>query len=612
MDVTNTAPSATFNLDADATPASFHRFLRSQPDSSHVTMEFKTPRNKQKIPVVRVVHSGEREEFVNESRTALTSKLAQWNEDLLGQPGCSDAARMLNLMLSKESLSLDVSELEPALGKMSDAYHALHPNMYVKAWNQNADKVSRILVTDDSGFSETQREKDRNAIDYARRIVARFDDGGAAEIDAAELLKDAWHIGFQISPDDQQMLQTAWRLLKNKMKDPELERIIGPEVLDLLALCREARGKEWHAFSASEDSKNAVFRIVNALKGRSLDESTMPGSSAVTPIRPRSASAATPVMPKPGADSVEHRSRSHHGQQKPKIPSIGLTLSTPPRLHSAPVHGAAPASGGKQATPPKSGDDKLLREVSTSSKKTTPPKSPRSTDGAGDSGKKTVQEKHKKERPSLRKARTDKDEAANDTGSPYKKALETSAKASASTPGSEAVSDKKRSKLKRGGTMAEKRSAKEDDAPPRKSKRKSDAKPASGKSSKMSSQESRAERESKSGRALPRKSRQRASEGRKLTPTDAATSTAGGTPARAPLSTMETARSVKHRPKYASQPTSLVEMETAFEKFRAEGGGGVLPSAIKKNQQGKPVPPSFATAANPFLPSSARTGDADD
>jgi hypothetical protein len=487
MDVTNNPPSVAFTLDAQATPSSFHRFIREQPGNSHVTMEFRVPRDGggQRIPVVRVVHIGEREVFTEDSRAALVGRLRDWNDALLGQPGAREAAQQLNAIVGTVGdLSLDVCELAPVMAAMSDVHAAAHPNSFVKAWRERSDEVMRILVPDDPEANPKRFAEDRNALAYALKLLSRFSDGEGSEIGNTDLLELAWNLGHDISPGEQTMLQTAWWCLQKNKGDVRLRGIIGQELIELLALCKDAKGTGRQQFKASEDNKKAVFRIMEAQRINSAAHVTPPDSPYATPTRSRAASSLQ-QFGDAGAGEKTQKSGGHRRTSSMTVPLI----NTPPTLTSTAAH------AGEHP------------DADRTKQKTTLPKSPRREAPAPATGSQTVKEKQRTERPSLRRVRTDaENEAEQHSGtvnalvSPRARHPEASAQPALSSSDGQTTPEKTKRRLKRAETVAQEARDADASASPARAERKSGKKSSSGKSSKASSKEASPEDREKSGK----------------------------------------------------------------------------------------------------------------
>lgn len=426
MDVTNAAPSAAFTLDAQATPASFHRFIRAQPAASHVTIEFRVPRDGGgiRIPVVRVAHIGERDVFTDDSRAALWGKLREWNEELLGKPGAKEAAEMLNeLFRPVEDLSLDVGEIDPALQAMSDAYCAAHPTSMVRAWRENEAEVMRILAPDDPGRDANRIAGDRKSVGFALKMLSRFREPASNEFDAVALQEETWQLCRGLSKGQRQMLHDVSWLIETKKNDPRLQRFIGPEVKPLLELCRDAKGTELADFKASPDNKTLVFAIMEALRDSAHGSRDVPDSRSLPNARE-------------SKNEKERKPVKRRGSMPMPFISMEPMLSSPAKAEGE----------GKDA-----GQGK---------KKTTPPKSARQRNEGDSTGNQTLKETPKRERLPLRRVQTDVEEPAS--GSTTVAAL-VSPRAprgpaiSESTPSatsSEAHSERKKRKLDRAATVS--------------------------------------------------------------------------------------------------------------------------------------------------------------
>lgn len=563
MDVTNAAPSATFMLDPQSTPVALHRFLQAQPGGGHVTIEFKLPRDTggQKIPVMRVVHRGEREVFTDDSRQALMRKLGEWNDALVDQPGGPDAARMLNgLVGTGKELSLDVQELAPAIAAMSDAHHAAHPSAYVKAWRENEQQVMDIVVSKEKGRAAEKIDEDQRALRFALKVLSRFEDVDSMEIDGRVIQEQAWNLSQNLSPDDHRLLLIALMLLSRHTAS--VEGIIGPEVVLLLRLCWQAQGRTLTEFKSDMATKQTVMQLMAAMKKTSVTRSELQDSPYARTVSARTGATSQPLVANNGTNKA---GKTH--QRRGSMPALYLTKQ--PKFTGS----MASETENPVNNPPK----------------TTAPKSPRSRASPASIGSQTVKGNTKNERPKLRRNRTDAEDAQPGG------AAATSPSSSApvmpwqpsvvppSTSNTSEKTEKSKRRLERSGTASQTRRDTDDDALQPLGRdshdRNSSAKSSgsgkaskSGKSSKTSSGESSPEDKDKSAKSLPRKTRRERSGDSDLVSQQAAVSTTSvlttsGTKPRKGEGSERVPKS--RRAPRTSQPEPLELKELfASEKFR--------------------------------------------
>ncbi|MBK4733211.1 hypothetical protein [Noviherbaspirillum pedocola] len=500
MDVTQTPLSATYTLDAQATPAGLYQFLKLQPGTGHVTMEFRLPQGMggQKIPVVRVVYVGEREVLTDDSRAALVGKLREWNDELIDKPGGSDAARILNnLVGTGNDLSLDVQELAPALAPMRDAHHAAHPNSYVKAWRENEQKVMEVVVPNEKGRAAEKIEKDQLALRFTLKVLSRFADVDSMENDGYAVQEQAWTIGHDLSPSEHVLLQIAQTCLTKP--NASLVGIISGELLLLLTLCRQAQGKTLTQFKSDNQIKQTVAQLMDAMKKAGSARPELPDSPYARSLHARSGATSQPMM----ANSGPHKGSKTH-QRRGSMPLVLLTKD--PKL-----------TGSTRSEAKNPADDRASTVV---------PKSPRSSGLPASAGSQTVKGKAKNDRPKLRRIRTDTEDgqpggaaAAAPSSSVLVMPRQPSDATTISTSNTAEKTERRKRRLDRSDTASQARRDKDEDDAPQplgrdSHEKKSSAKSSrsgkaskSGKSSKASSKESSPEDRDKPARSKPRKTR---------------------------------------------------------------------------------------------------------
>jgi hypothetical protein len=190
-----------------------------------------------------------------------------------------------------------------ALMKAEQAY-IQQASSIVRRWMANEHKVQEIATsTDEREATAGQITQYKNALTFARQLLAKFPDFQHGEIDI-ELFRDrAYSLGSVLSENDMQHLQKARVVIAKHSQ--QLADYIGPEVPLLIELCMRAKGASVEQYRVADDTKVLCSSVATALRARTDNEEYIVPTSPRNTERRVDLKASVPSIIGYSADTVQ-------------------------------------------------------------------------------------------------------------------------------------------------------------------------------------------------------------------------------------------------------------------------------------------------------------------
>ena len=275
------SPSKEMSLAHPSSAGALYQFLSSQ--RADRGLKIKNPYSE---PVLKTRDKSE--PLSDEQRKAWGFHLNEMNQRQTGTDEAEHAKALIESFLKSDAARATAGTLlKPveALMKAEQAY-IRQASSIVRRWMANEHKVLEIATaTDDRDASTRQTTQYRNALIFARQLLARFPDFQHGEIDI-ELVRDrAYSLGCLLNDDEMQHLQKARVVIAKHVQ--QLADYIGPEVGLLIQLCMKAKGASVEQYKTDVETKTLCSSIAAALRARTDTE------EYIVPTSPRSAARGT-------------------------------------------------------------------------------------------------------------------------------------------------------------------------------------------------------------------------------------------------------------------------------------------------------------------------------
>jgi hypothetical protein len=257
-----------------------YQFLSSQrPDRG---LKIKHPYS---APVLKIREKSE--PLSEEQRKAWTFHLKEMYQRQIGTKEAEYASAQIESFLKSDAARATAGTLLGPVKALMDAEQAYirQASSIVRRWMANEHTVQEIATaTDDREVTAGQITQYKNALTFARQLLARFPDFQHGEIDI-ELVRDrAYSLGSVLSDNDMQHLQRARVVIAKHAQ--QLADYIGPEVALLIQLCMKAKGASVEQYRTDAETKTLCSSIATALRARTdTDEYIVPVSPRNTARR---------------------------------------------------------------------------------------------------------------------------------------------------------------------------------------------------------------------------------------------------------------------------------------------------------------------------------------
>ncbi len=271
------SPSKEMSLASPLSAGALYQFLSSQrPDRG---LKIKHPYS---APVLK---TREKPESLNEEqRKAWAFHLKEMYQRQTGTKEAEHASAQIESFLKSDAARATAGALLGPVAALMKAEQACiqKASSIVRRWMGNEQKVQEIAVaTDERDAPSGQIMQYKNALTFARQMLAKLPDFQHGEIDI-ELFRDrAYSLGSVLSENDMQHLQKARVIIAKRSQ--QLADYIGPEVPLLIELCMSAKGANLEDYRAADTTKNLCFELANKLRARTDND------EYIVPLSPRNA-----------------------------------------------------------------------------------------------------------------------------------------------------------------------------------------------------------------------------------------------------------------------------------------------------------------------------------
>lgn len=292
------SPSKEMSLAFPLSAGALHQFLSSQ--RADRGLKIKHPYT---APVLKTRDKSE--PLNDEQRKAWAFYLKEIHQRQTGTDEAENASAQIESFLKSDAAKATVGTLLGPVAALMKAEQACiqRASSIVRRWMANEQKVQEIATsTDEKEAAAGQITQYKNALTFARQLLARFPDFQHGEIDI-ELFRDrAYSLGSMLSENDMQHLQKARVVIAKHAQ--QLADYIGPEVRLLIELCMKAKGASVDEYRVDAETKLLCSSIATALRARTdNDEYIVPTSPRNTAKR-NDLKASAPSITGYSADTV--------------------------------------------------------------------------------------------------------------------------------------------------------------------------------------------------------------------------------------------------------------------------------------------------------------------
>ncbi|HEX8885766.1 MAG TPA: hypothetical protein VF797_14855 [Noviherbaspirillum sp.] len=271
------SPSKEMSLASPLSAGALYQFLSSQRADRGLKIK-----NAYTAPVLK---TREKSEHLNEEqRKAWAFYLKEIHQRQTGTEEAENASAQIESFLKSDAARATAGTLLGPVAALMKAEQVCiqKSSSTVRRWMANEQKVQEIAIsTDERDANVGQITQYKNALTFARQMLARFPDFQHGEIDI-ELFRDrAYSLGSVLSENDMQHLQKARVIIAKRAQ--QLADYIGPEVPLLIELCMTAKGANLEDYRTADTTKNLCLELANKLRARTDND------EYVVPISPRSA-----------------------------------------------------------------------------------------------------------------------------------------------------------------------------------------------------------------------------------------------------------------------------------------------------------------------------------
>jgi len=274
------SPSKEMSLASPLSAGALYQFLSSQRADRGLKIK-----NAYTAPVLKTRDKAE--PLSEEQRKAWTFYLKEIHQRQTGTEEAEKANAQIETFLKSHAARATAGTLLGPVKALMDAEQSYirQASSIVRRWMANEHTVQEIATaTDDREATAGQITQYKNALTFARQLLARFPDFQHGEIDV-ELVRDrAYSLGSVLSDNDMQHLQRARVVIAKHAQ--QLGDYIGPEVGLLIQLCMKAKGASVEHYRMDAETKTLCSSIATALRARTdTDEYIVPVSPRNTARR---------------------------------------------------------------------------------------------------------------------------------------------------------------------------------------------------------------------------------------------------------------------------------------------------------------------------------------
>lgn len=245
------------------------------------------------------------EPLSSEQREAWAFFLKEMHQRQTGTKEAEHASAQIESFLKSNAVRATAGALlgpVEALMKAEQAY-IRQASSIVRRWLANEHTVQEIATaTDDREAASGQTAQYKNALTFARQLLAKFPDFQHGEIDI-ELVRDrAYSLGCLLNDDEMQHLQKARVVIAKHAQ--QLADYIGPEVGLLIQLCMKAKGVSVEQYRTDAETKTLCSSIATALRARTDTEEYIVPTSPRSTAKGASLKASAPSITGHSGDTV--------------------------------------------------------------------------------------------------------------------------------------------------------------------------------------------------------------------------------------------------------------------------------------------------------------------